>query len=119
MVVMAATHSLLEYPLWYSYFLLPAAFAFGLCLERPDPRDQALAAADRGTVTRPLVLAPMLLILAATLALCDYMRVVDHLRAAGQRRAARRSASPTADAASCSRTMPTTPRRRWSSIRAR
>ncbi len=57
-------------------FLLPAAFAFGLCLERPDPRDQALAAADRGTVTRPLVLAPMLLILATTLALYDYMRVV-------------------------------------------
>jgi len=76
MVVMAATHSLLEYPLWYSYFLLPAAFAFGLCLERTDPRDQALAAADRGTVTRPLVLAPMLLILATTLALWDYMRVV-------------------------------------------
>ena len=44
MVLMAATHSLLEYPLWYSYFLLPAAFAFGLCLERADPRDQALAA---------------------------------------------------------------------------
>ena len=76
MVVMAATHSLLEYPLWYSYFLLPAAFAFGLCLERPDPREQALAAADRGTVTRPLVLAPMLMILATTLALYDYMRVV-------------------------------------------
>ena len=75
MGVMAATHSLLEYPLWYSYFLLPAAFAIGLCLERPDPRDQALAAADRGTVTRPLVLAPMLLILATTLALYDYMRV--------------------------------------------
>jgi hypothetical protein len=76
MGVMAATHSLLEYPLWYAYFLLPAAFAIGLCLERPDPRDQALAAADRGTVTRPLVLAPMLLILATTLALWDYMRVV-------------------------------------------
>ena len=76
MVVMAATHSLLEYPLWYSYFLLPAGFAFGLCLERPDPRDRALAAADGGTVTRPLVLAPMLLILATTLALYDYMRVV-------------------------------------------
>ncbi|MEO5883583.1 MAG: Wzy polymerase domain-containing protein [Caldimonas sp.] len=75
MVMMAATHSLLEYPLWYSYFLLPATFAFGLCLERTDPRDQALAAADRGTVTRPLVLAPMLLILATTLALWDYMRV--------------------------------------------
>ena len=36
MVVMVAVHSMLEYPLWYSYFLLPAAFAFGLCLERPE-----------------------------------------------------------------------------------
>jgi len=53
-----------------------SGFAFGLCLERPDPRDRALAAADGGTVTRPLVLAPMLLILATTLALYDYMRVV-------------------------------------------
>jgi len=76
MVLMALTHSLLEYPLWYSYFLLPAVFAFGLCLERIDPRDRALAASDRGNVTRPLVLAPMLLILATTLALYDYMRVV-------------------------------------------
>ena len=75
MVVMAATHSLLEYPLWYSYFLLPAVFAFGLCLERPDPRDRALVTAERGTVTRPLLLAPMLLILGTTLALWDYMRV--------------------------------------------
>jgi O-antigen ligase len=75
MVVMAATHSLLEYPLWYSYFLLPAVFAFGLCLERPDQRDRALASAERGTVTRPLLLAPMLLILGTTLAVWDYMRV--------------------------------------------
>ncbi len=32
MVLLVAWHSLLEYPLWYAYFLLPAAFAFGLCL---------------------------------------------------------------------------------------
>ena len=32
MVLMISLHSLLEYPLWYAYFLLPAAFAFGLCL---------------------------------------------------------------------------------------
>jgi len=76
MVLMAMTHSLLEYPLWYSYFLLPAVFAFGLCLERVDPREGALAAADRGTVTRPLVLAALALMLATSLALHDYMRVV-------------------------------------------
>ena len=39
MVLMIGVHSLLEYPLWYAYFLLPTAFAFGLCLERPDARD--------------------------------------------------------------------------------
>lgn len=32
MVAIAAVHSLLEYPLWYSYFLLPTAFAWGLGL---------------------------------------------------------------------------------------
>jgi O-antigen ligase len=32
MVLMMAIHSQLEYPLWYAYFLLPCAFAFGLCL---------------------------------------------------------------------------------------
>jgi len=31
-VAMAGLHSLLEYPLWYSHFLLPTAFAFGLGL---------------------------------------------------------------------------------------
>lgn len=30
MVVIVGIHSLLEYPLWYSYFLLPAAFAWGM-----------------------------------------------------------------------------------------
>ena len=76
MVVMVGVHSLLEYPLWYAYFLLPAAFAFGLCLERPDARDTELAATSSGDVTRPFVLASMVLILGATLALFDYSRVV-------------------------------------------
>ena len=29
-VFLVAVHSMLEYPLWYSYFLLPTAFAFGV-----------------------------------------------------------------------------------------
>jgi O-antigen ligase len=32
MVLLMAVHSQLEYPLWYAYFLLPTAFAWGLCL---------------------------------------------------------------------------------------
>jgi hypothetical protein len=76
MVFMVGMHSMLEYPLWYSYFLLPAAFVFGLCLERPDAGDTARAAASDGSVTRPYVLAAMLLMLGGTLTLWDYMRVV-------------------------------------------
>lgn len=36
MVLLIVWHSLLEYPLWYAYFLLPAAFALGLCLGADD-----------------------------------------------------------------------------------
>jgi O-antigen ligase len=75
-VVMVGVHSMLEYPLWYAYFLLPAAFAFGLCLERPDPAEIERAAMPEANVTRPFVLASMLLILCGTLAVYDYMRVV-------------------------------------------
>ncbi len=74
-VLMAGMHSMLEYPLWYSYFLLPTAFAFGLCLERPAP-DARPGGIAEVNVTRPLVLASMLLMLGGTLAVYDYMRVV-------------------------------------------
>jgi hypothetical protein len=75
MVLMIALHSLLEYPLWYAYFLLPAAFAFGLCVERPDARDASPASAAVAHRTRPFVLASMLLILGGSLTLLDYLRV--------------------------------------------
>src|SRR4029434_3454591 len=57
-VLLVAVHSMLEYPLWYSYFLFPTAFAFGLCLER-SVASEALARRDDagGNVTRPYVLA--------------------------------------------------------------
>ncbi|NUZ04456.1 O-antigen ligase C-terminal domain-containing protein [Schlegelella sp. ID0723] len=74
MVLMIALHSLLEYPLWYAYFLLPASLAFGLCIERPDARD-ILARNHGEQPTRPLVLAAMALMLAGSLTLLDYMRV--------------------------------------------
>jgi hypothetical protein len=39
MIVMIAVHSLDEYPLWYAYFLLPAAWAWGFTLgSGPAPR---------------------------------------------------------------------------------
>ncbi len=76
-VFMVAVHSMLEYPLWYAYFLLPTAFAFGLLVERPDGQLIVRALAARpANGTRPFVLASMLLILGGTLSLYDYMRVV-------------------------------------------
>ena len=76
MVLMAGVHSLLEYPLWYSYFLLPAAFAFGLCLERPPASATSGEAHSLPDVTRPYVLASVLMILLGIFALYDYWRVV-------------------------------------------
>ncbi|MFM8768092.1 MAG: O-antigen ligase family protein, partial [Rubrivivax sp.] len=35
MVVLIGLHSLLEYPLWYAYFLLPTAFVWGFALGLP------------------------------------------------------------------------------------
>ena len=78
MVLMILVHSQLEYPLWYAYFLLPAAFAFGLCLGRPGqpaawPR---AASAPQAQPTRPLMVLAMVLVLVGAAALFDYFRVV-------------------------------------------
>jgi hypothetical protein len=72
MVLLILLHSLLEYPLWYAYFLLPAAFAFGLCLAEPGP-EPAKAAPAR---LRPLLVASLLLLLSGAASLLDYSRVV-------------------------------------------
>jgi O-antigen ligase len=45
-VLMIGLHSMSEYPLWYAYFLLPAAFAYGLSLRRMP--EAALAHAQAG-----------------------------------------------------------------------
>jgi O-antigen ligase len=64
-VLMIGLHSMLEYPLWYAYFLLPTAFALGLALpSRPDPTTA------RGSVLLPLV--GILLIAGSAFAAWDY-----------------------------------------------
>ena len=73
MVLMIALHSLLEYPLWYAYFLLPAAFAFGLALGGP-----ASAAAPRGDTpprANAWLLGALVLMLGGAASLVDYRRV--------------------------------------------
>ena len=74
MVLMMALHSQLEYPLWYAYFLLPTAFALGLCLGTSGRGTQTIARpAGR---TRPLVLASLLMLGGSVASLYDYLRVV-------------------------------------------
>ncbi|MEO8079434.1 MAG: Wzy polymerase domain-containing protein, partial [Caldimonas sp.] len=74
-VFMVGVHSMLEYPLWYAYFLLPAVFAFGLCLERPAAAGAVATSPASTRGTRPLVLASMVLMLGGMLAFYDYSRV--------------------------------------------
>ena len=72
MVVMIALHSLLEYPLWYAYFLFPAAFVFGLCLALPPPAGAEVAEHAR----LPAVVLSLAVLAGGGLALRDYMTVV-------------------------------------------
>ena len=76
MVVMVLLHSLLEYPLWYAYFLLPAAFAFGVALGGPAVAEVEVAATPAERGTRPLLLAAMLVLLGGVVSVQDYLRVV-------------------------------------------
>ncbi len=73
MVLLMALHSQLEYPLWYAYFLLPTAFAWGLCLGRPQGAAAAHAPPDRG---RWLLASGAAMVVAAVAMVWDYSRVV-------------------------------------------
>jgi hypothetical protein len=74
MIFLILEHSMLEYPLWYAYYLLPAAFAFGLCLADPgEPREAASAAPGR---PRAIVVAALVLMMGGMASIADYYRVV-------------------------------------------
>jgi O-antigen ligase len=79
-VLMIGLHSLLEYPLWYAYFLLPTAFAFGLCLGDPPRAAKAASPVASPTPTsvwriRPLLVASLLMLAGGVFSLFDYMKV--------------------------------------------
>jgi O-antigen ligase len=67
LLLVVGVHSMLEYPLWYAYFLLPTALAFGLAL--PGQRSA------RAPLRWPAGLGA-LLIAASAFALWEYQRVV-------------------------------------------
>ncbi len=81
LVLIAMLHSLVEYPLWYAYFLLPTALAWGFVLGAPTAAPLP-AAAGLGTVAAskppPLwgALAGLLMAAGGALAVLDYQRVV-------------------------------------------
>lgn len=70
MLLLVGAHSLLEYPLWYLHFLLPTAWAFGLCLAATRP---AAAASRRRAAW--LAAGGAAMVLAAFVAAADYRRV--------------------------------------------
>ncbi len=78
LVLMVGLHSLLEYPLWYAYFLLPTAWAWGFALQGP-----AVAAplAPPARPSRALAAGAAALLLATGYAVADYRSVVAVFRA--------------------------------------
>jgi len=76
MVLTMAVHSQLEYPLWYAYFLLPTAFAFGMVLGRGPAEAEARGGTGRRLPAGVLVAACAALVAGGLLAVVDYLRVV-------------------------------------------
>jgi hypothetical protein len=80
MVLTIGVHSLLEYPLWYAYFLLPAALAWGLALsqDRDVTGSSSHVPAATPSATRAVALHAFvgaIIAFGATAALFDYSRV--------------------------------------------
>jgi len=86
-VLTIGLHSQLEYPLWYAYFLLPTAWAWGFALRRDAPAAATAAAAEAGAAprfapvaggrqSRALAGAGLLLVAGSVLSVFDYLRVV-------------------------------------------
>jgi hypothetical protein len=76
LLLMIGLHSMLEYPLWYSYFLLPAACGWGFALGIPAPDDTPSRSAMGARPSPALVIAGLLVVLGAAASVADYTRVV-------------------------------------------
>jgi O-antigen ligase len=76
MVLMIVVHSMLEYPLWYAYFLLPTAFALGICLgDSPSIESPARAEPPRPSWQRALRVCAIGLMLGTVVSVFDYLLV--------------------------------------------
>lgn len=78
LVLTIGLHSLLEYPLWYAYFLLPTAFALGLGLApQADEAASSAGAAGQASAAPLWRAAGVLLMAGSVFAAWDYLRVVE------------------------------------------
>ncbi|MFZ2989824.1 Wzy polymerase domain-containing protein, partial [Ideonella sp.] len=77
MVLLAGVHSMLEYPLWYAYFLLPTAWALGHALRPPAATEQPALATEAPATRGPALsrIAGALMLAGALFATWDYLRV--------------------------------------------
>jgi hypothetical protein len=83
LVLTVGLHSLLEYPLWYAYFLLPAAFSFGLCFGPAAAASQPPPAARDRRFAFAVGIAAAAMLMLALAALEDYRRVAAIFSARG------------------------------------
>ncbi len=76
LVLLIGLHSMSEFPVWYTYFLLPAALAYGLCLSRESSAHASPGAASMSQPRTVFALAGLSMVLLAPLAAIDYQRIV-------------------------------------------
>ena len=81
-VLLVALHSQLEYPLWYAYFLLPTAWAWGHCLGTAPDAGEQMARRSRA----PWMLAAALMAAGAAWAFHEYLTVSRIFEPAGEER---------------------------------
>ncbi|MBT9456609.1 MAG: O-antigen ligase C-terminal domain-containing protein [Burkholderiaceae bacterium] len=75
MIVFVGLHSLLEYPLWYAYFLLPTALLLGLCIGSKANQAGGFASKWRLPIST-LRLASAWVLVVGVATFVDYLRVV-------------------------------------------
>jgi O-antigen ligase len=76
-VLMIGLHGMLEYPLWYGYFLLPTAFAWGFALAPVVERSNGLPPTVKASASSGvLAIAGMVMLVGALGAMLDYWRVI-------------------------------------------
>ena len=78
MLTLVLLHSLLEYPLWYAYFLLPTTFMLGLCLARSSLSQSVAASARPSDALAASNIRPagLFLMLGAAFSVQDYLRLM-------------------------------------------